>query len=63
MTVKEQLVESLRLKAGYDMFTACEIADRTIAEFLESGVAATTIGIMSGKKCVQVFELRNANGR
>lgn len=58
MTVKEQIVEKMRA-CGYDFMTACEEADKTIAEFLASGKEQTTFGIMCGNgKCGDTVTLQ-----
>lgn len=44
MTVKEQIVEIIQSQ-GYDLLTACELADETIKEFLESGYKSNTYTI------------------
>ena len=36
MSVKETMVKAMQ-DAGYDTMTACEYAERTIAEFMQSG--------------------------
>ena len=36
MNVKETIVEAMQ-DTGYDTMTACEYAERTIAEFMQSG--------------------------
>jgi len=58
MSIKEQIVEKVR-KCGYDMFTACEEADRIISEFLKSGQKQATYGIMgAGGKCADTITLQ-----
>ena len=61
MSVKEQIVTKLR-DAGYDMLTACEEADRVIAEFLTGTETERVFGVMVGGKAVDAFKLqRNAH--
>jgi len=51
MSVRETIVEKI-MACGWDMFTACEEADRIIAEFFASGKTQDTVGIMCGNgKC------------
>ena len=58
MTVKEQIVERVRA-CGYDFITACEFADKTIADFKAGGRLSETFGIMGTHgKCLDAFELR-----
>lgn len=57
MTIKEQIVEKFRA-AGYDFWTACEEADKAIAEFKSSGEAQKTFGIKGAYgKCADAFTL------
>lgn len=57
MSVKWKIAEKLN-KAGYDMISALEIADKAIREFLASGKNEQDFGIMAGKKCVEVVKLK-----
>ena len=59
MNAREQIIK-LFMNAGYDVFTSCEQADATIAEFKVEGKSAKRFGIMGAHgKCVDAFELRH----
>ena len=58
MSVKEEIVEKIRA-CGYGMFEACELADKTIREFLASGKKEGSFGIMGSLgKCLDVVKLQ-----
>lgn len=44
MTAKEQMVDII-IAQGYDMLTACELADKAIEEFKQSGKQRETYTI------------------
>ena len=57
MSVRETIIEKI-MACGWDMFIACEEADRVIAEFLASGKQQDTVGIMcGGGKCGDVITI------
>lgn len=47
MSVREQIIEMMQ-DAGYDVFTACEEADRIIAEFRASDQKEMKVTIRHG---------------
>lgn len=60
MTIKEAIVDKARA-CGYDFFSACEMADKAIAEFKASGLKSKVFGIMGAYgKCLDTFEIRRA---
>jgi hypothetical protein len=63
MSVREAIIEKI-MSAGYDMFIACEEADRIISEFLASGKREASFGIMGGHgKCMHVITMARKDVR
>jgi len=57
VTVREQIVARIQ-KCGYDIFAACEYADKCLAEFKSSGKSSMRFGIMGAHgKCADAFEI------
>ena len=56
-SVRETIIEKI-MACGFDMFIACEEADRIISEFLASGKKRDSFGVMCGNgKCGDVITL------
>lgn len=57
MSVRETIIEKI-MACGYDMFTACQEADRVISEFRSSGKRKHSVGIMGAHdKCLDVITI------